>query len=402
MAVIITPEEKVKEYFKTDALNQSLLKAFSYGLDSFKKAKEDQENTSEEDKSNKPHFILGGGVDLQLTGNPEAFLNKYYVSELEKKPSDTEMSIAHHIFEAVEMDSEEETPSFGKLNDHPGRILDACDELNYQSRWKSETRITKITEVCTEYYEDLIKAFGKQVISKEQYNTINAVVMSLQTHSRTAHYFDREAQARSSNFDVYYQLIMEFEIKGIKCKAMLDMVIVELDDAGCLVRIYPFDVKTMSGPTLDFPKSLRTRRYDFQGAWYTEALHQYFNVPYEMIENFHFIVESTTEPGEPLVYQMSDELLHIGRYGRPKLSLMNTDILNSFEKNNVGWGDITLAYDIKGWEQLIEEYLWYEQNGWNHDRVIAESNGVLKIDWNGVIPEENVDQTSENITDIRE
>lgn len=401
MALIITPEDKVKQYFEDTDLNQSLLKALKDGLDSFKKAQEEQENTNDEDKTEKPHFILGGGVDLMCTGENGAFYRKYYVSELEKKPSDAEMAIAQHVFAGVEMDAVRE-PNFQELKDHPARILDACDELNYQPRWKPETRITKITEVCAEYYEDLKKAFGKQVISKEQYNTIESVVMSLKTHPRTAHLFDRESQERDTNLEFYYQVILKFNIKGIPCKAMLDLVIVERNEDDTIKRVYPFDLKTMSGPTLEFPKSVRARRYDFQGAWYTEGLSQHFGVSYEQIENFQFIVESTTEPGNPLVYQMSDELLYVGRFGRPRLSLMDTDLFNNFEKNTSQYGDIILNWEIKGWEQLIDEYLWYEENGWNQDRVIAESNGVLKIDWNGVIPEENVDETSKDFTDIRE
>ena len=86
----------------------------------------------------------------------------------------------------------------------------------------------------------------------------------------------------------------------------------------------------MGDQTIYFPKSLRQRRYDIQAAFYTEALKSKKEYETYKILPFKFIVESTTNPGNPLVFTCNQELLEIGKSGRNAYNLCDKAYLIKF------------------------------------------------------------------------
>lgn len=387
MGVIITPQSDIDAYFDSDRKSQSKLKELLGGLDSFLNNQEKSEKDLH--YSEKGHFVIGSAVDCKLTAGNEVFNELYYVSDLDKKPSETEMSIIKMIFDDViescsPLELEQEGFELNILSHYPGSIQLSVDEHNWQPNWKPETRINKIVEVGSMYFEDLKKAYGKQILSQEQLDTIDGIVMSLTTNRRTAKYFDKEAQQTNQNVDFYYQLPIYFEYEGEDCKALLDLVLVFKDEQGRPTHIEPIDIKTMAGSTISFLSALKSRRYDIQAAWYTNALIHWLaqnNLDGVSIAPFKFIVESTGIQGNPLIYILDKELMEIGRKGRPKLS--NIALTNNVKDEPNAY---LLHYqEIKGYEQLMQDYKWFEQNEWKEEKVVKENEGVLVIDWNGII-----------------
>ena len=128
-------------------------------------------------------------------------------------------------------------------------------------------------------------------------------------------------------------------------------------------------------------KSNELNRTKGQAAFYTEALY-YFKERDEpnwkdyKILPFKFIVESTVNPGNPLIFTCSDELLKIGREGRIGEYVR---IFNVFDHRH------EKLPEIKGFQQLIEDYKWYMENDFEKNRKIVESQGEFNIDWNGII-----------------
>jgi hypothetical protein len=149
---------------------------------------------------------------------------------------------------------------------------------------------------------------------------------------------------------------------GIDCKALLDIAIVIKEEH----RVIPIDLKTMSGSTLTFLDSVKKLRYDIQAAFYTLALQSYFNT--SVIASYMFIVESTTYIGKPLVYQLDKTLMNIAEYGKEAC---------------VAEG-VIMRKSIKGITQLISDYKWYEENGWEEDRLTTGKE-VLHINWDEII-----------------
>ena len=263
-------------------------------------------------------------------------------------------------------------------------IESAIKDVDWYKGNPGVKRIATLIEGCQDYFEDLKAAQGKIVLSVPQSLKIDKIVESLSTHPRTAFLFDRSTLNNHPNVDVYYQLPIYFIYKGLKCKALLDMVFAFKDDEGKVVRVKPVDLKTMFGATTDFLSSLKQWGYHIQAAWYTEALKHFLN-PVGLtqgeyiLENFQFVVESSSKQGEPLLYTVSDDLLHLGKYGRPQLIV--------FGHARGEGSDFTYNIphkEIRGFESLLDEYKYYMDTEWKQDKLISESNGVLLLDWDGV------------------
>jgi len=374
MGVVITPQSEIDKYFESDALSQSLLKKLLGGIDSFLN---NQKEESELYYTEKGHFIIGSAVDTILTGEEGEFDKQYYVSQIEKKPSDTEMSIINLIFDEVVLLNPNK--ELEELSIYPGSIQKSIEEHGWQSNWKMETKIAKIIDVGSNYFEDLKKGYGKQILTTSEKQLIDDIVVSLKSNSRTSKFFDRNALSRAEGVTVYYQLPIYFMYKGINCKALLDLLIVIRDETGKIISVQAFDLKTMNGSTLKFLNNLKSFRYDIQAAWYTEALlgsPSSFEleglIKEDLLRNFTFIVESNTNPGQPLLFEIDEEILDIGKNGRPDLIVTGN-----------GTEDI-IKQGVKGFDELIDIYIYQNENGWKEEKVVTDNDGVLKIGWNGI------------------
>jgi hypothetical protein len=389
MSVIVATKEEVQEYYGSEALGQSKLKLLLGDLGSFHK----------EFDSSAEHFMIGSAVDCILTNSLEAFQEDHYVSSVEKLPSESVIEILKLVYEDVLQDYAEhlevitgqENPEpvtpfhefVGELENWGAYILDACEKTGWQPRWGADAKLKNIVEPSSEYFKDMCLGFGKTVISQTQFETIKSIVKSLENNPRTAYFFSRHYFELLPNTTIYYQFPIYFEYRGVQCKALLDMVVVERDLEERIMSITGIDLKTMNGNTYSFPYSIKQRRYDIQAAWYTLALQHHFAVPEgaNVIKPFQFVVESTSFQGKPLVYTVADSLLGIGRYGRRAISLHDTDMFNGDEMASA-----IIQYQIKGFEQLLDMYIYHSENGFTEEREIQEAGlNPLVVNWDGII-----------------
>jgi hypothetical protein len=388
MSVIVATKEEVQEYYGSDALGQSKLKLLLGDLGSFHK----------EFDSSAEHFMIGSAVDCILTNSLEAFNEEYYISEVDKLPSDAVIEILKLVYEDVLQDyaehlevitgQDEPLPvtSFhefvGELGNWGAYILDACEKTGWQPRWGADAKLKNIVEPSSAYFLDLCLGFGKTVISQTQNNTIKSIVHSLQSNPRTASFFDRDFYEDMPDLTVYYQFPIYFEYRGVNCKALLDMVFVYRTEEGKITVVVGVDLKTMNGNTFYFPSSVRARRYDIQAAWYTLALHKHFAVPdgSDVIKPFQFVVESTSYQGKPLNFIVDSSLLNMGRFGKKALTLVDTNLFTEGAQN------ATLQQSVLGFEDLLDLYIYHSENGFSEERQIQEAGlKPLVINWDGVI-----------------
>lgn len=360
----------MENYYTNPAISQSQLKLLLGPDPSIFNTVQEPDLYFEEKK----HFIIGDGVDIQLTRSIEEFNQKFHVSNIQNKPSDTIKSIINQVYDHVK----EVYSDIGIIQNYSGAILDSCNDHNYQPNWKDSTRVAKIVEAW-EYWEDLKAAEGKVVLSQEENDLISQIVMSIRTNSTTSKYFET-----NKDVEILDQLAIYFPYCGIDCRALLDRVIINHKDK----TIQPIDFKTMGDQTLYFPKSLRQRRYDIQAAFYTEALKYFVERDDKTLQDykilpFKFIVESTINPGNPLVFTCNNELLRIGQYGAPKTDIYGK--IGSSGYDHMSEYKSMSTSEIKGFHQLIEDYKWYMENGFEKKREIVESQGEFEIDWNGII-----------------
>lgn len=394
MAIIRATKEQVEEYYESDRLSQSQLKLLLKGVSNFLNNHKDEKGLLYYEE--KGHFIIGSAVDCILTSGIDQFNREYHISEV-AKPGDTIKSVVmnafnlvidffNHTLQDIRTPSNYTLESFiadhgDKLTDYQEYLFTAMNSQEYCMKMKDETRVDRILkDNGDEYFKDLCQSYGKQVLSVEENTLVQEIVESLITNSRTCRYFIDDKDC-PPNVDIYLQLPIYFEYRGINCKALLDMLFVVRDEAGSIIEVYPIDLKTSYGETLHFLSKLKSFRYDIQGAWYTIAVDSWLIGNQQesvSIAPFKFIVESTSNVGTPLIYKLDNSLMEIGLNGRPRFNSICVD-------ENKNPYEIVLSKEIKGVNQLVDEYLWYEENGWEEEKVIAENDGVLTIDWNDIV-----------------
>ena len=360
MAIYRTSKEEVQKYFESESISQSKLKLLLVSGEAFLNVREPELFFEE-----KTHFLIGSAVDDWITMGDEYFKNNYYVSELETKPSSKVMSIIQRYYDLVkdfdvsQMDNE-------TLDDH--LFISIC-EHEYQSNWKKETRINKVLDEGTTYLLELKGSKDKTILSQEDFVTISGIVKTLTEHPYTAMYFDI-GDNQFSNIDVFYQLPIYFKFDKIKCKALLDMVHVDNE----VKTITPFDIKTIGDYTKYFDKQSKRRRYDIQASWYTKALEAWRDEHYKDYEilDFRFIVASTTQQCDPLVFETNQFFLDAGQHGTYTLSQGGTN--NNFTK--------TTCHEHEGWRQLLSKYNWHVENGFDKDWENTHNQGHYILSYN--------------------
>ena len=377
--IVIGTQKEINKYFDDEEhVSQSQVKQLLKGFDFFMhNQKQEQELFYEE----KGHFIIGSAVDLILTGKEGEFDKQYHISQIEKKPSDVEMSIINEVLENV-APTEEALKLIKPLNEYGTSILDAADNHNWQKRWKDETRIKKIVDVGEEYWSDLINSYGKQVISVEEYNLIMEIVESFRNHPITQPLFDREKYKDNDDITIFYQLPIYFEIDGIKRKALIDeLILTKIDENKYTISIY--DIKTTSDFVINFPKSFKRFRYDIQYGWYYDAVSEWVKQNFDLrkvdveIRPMVFIVESTKNPGNPVIFVPEINTLITSKEGMPELVIQGE--YKGIKVNR------EIGKKIKGYKELINDWKYYENQGWMVDKRIADSNNIINFNWNGII-----------------
>ena len=372
MPIIRNSPEVVAIYEADPAINQSGLKDIMWnGIQSFL-ANRLILQTTEKYFEDKEHFLIGKAVDCKMSFNQSVYEGIYYTSELEDKPSDTLMKVLHmtlnQLYEHKEIYSLTH-PDYAPLLHQQLNIVEVKDSKTgemkqgyYMNRakedWRLDTRMGDIfRQECKDYWSDIVKARGKQVLSVKERDVVYGVSNSWLTHQYTAHLFiDYPHVIRM------YQVPVYFELNGVKCKGLIDKLDIDTEHR----TITPYDFKTMAGYTLMFPSVVRKRRYDLQGAFYyagilanlTGALSEAvgFSLYEYKIENMHFIVESTTKPGLPIVYRCDDSLMYTGMRGDERMS---------------------------GYEQLLDEYRYWNSFDFNVETALNQSYirpGTVVID----------------------
>lgn len=363
--IIRHSKEQVSEYYTKPGLNQSALKILiNEGIQKFL---EDYQDIKDEDLyySEKDYFIRGQSVDTYFSHGEEVFESTYYVSRLVKKPSDTIMSIVRQIFDTAKQQFTTLNPDSIFRGDIDEEVLDpiiieAIEAHAYQSNWKLDTKINKIRSEGKLYWEELISSDGMQILSEEESTLIYSIIKSLKEHPNTKDLFvDNEDE------DVIYQLPLYFTYEGVDCKSLLDLVRVNHKTK----IIKPWDIKTLYDYIVNIHRSIRSRRYDFQGAYYMQALHYPKSkeiiselldkdvTDYE-IDLFGIIGQSTKVVDVPLAVNLSLELLTVGKHGNDK---------------------------IKGFHQAIEEYKFWEERGFDLNSLITTDDkvqGLIDKDFN--------------------
>jgi hypothetical protein len=346
-------QQRREEYRSHAGLNQSSLKALLLGVENW--GKEEESELFYEEKT---HLLIGTAVDMLITESKDAFEAMFYVSRAEK-PSDAVMSIVQEVFAKVV----DKTRAFTAEN-YGTEILEAANSHEFATNWKAETRVKNLIEKGHEYWSDLYLAQGKSILSGEEMDIAEAIHDSLLTSDNTSKYL---TMMGGEGVEVEFQYPVFFTYRGHECKMLLDQVIIDHNKK----QIQPIDAKSTGRATLQFPGEMKKFRYDIQAAFYTLGLQITFP-DYDVLP-FKFIVETTKAgaQGKPLVYTCTRDLLKIGRWGRGA-------VIHEEQR--------LLQRQTSGFEQALNLYEWYVENGFNTEKIVAECNGDLPLSFDSYYP----------------
>lgn len=354
-----TPNTEIEAYRKFPALNASKLKLLENGLDRYKE-KEDVELSSDS-------ILIGSIVDTILTSPEGSFEERYIVLEENIEiPTEKKLDIVNKVFELVKEKDGDNINSEMIL--YEDIIIDVLNNTDWYANRKLETRLTDVLN-SSSYFKFLVESDGKTIVPKKIYTKAMAVVDSLRANEQTAKYFVESAM--SDKFKILYQVVIYFEIvnpytnRVTNAKALLDFVVLDTEAK----IIYIGDLKTTSGSCIEFKNSLLKYRYDLQSAFYRDAFIYVLthNIPvcgidlkdYTLAPYFTFIVESTTYPGNPVIYKADETVYAAGKYGR-----------KSPEGKHVF---------SKGFQELVDEYEYLVDIGFTRDKIVDENNGILTL-----------------------
>jgi hypothetical protein len=314
-----TERSKIDEYFINPSFSQSALKALHSGYHVYKKYKQEPEKKRYYDESPE-HMLRGSMVDCIFTEGMDVYNQQYHVGTMTTKPSPTIMSIIHRTLALIketrtstDADNPEPEIPFGILdqeNYHPF-IVQSAREHGYQANYRDPALITAVIREGAEYWNELLTANGRTVVSLEEHNNAILIASSiLNSESVKTHiYLGYSDIATSTDVDFHFQLPIYTNIDGVDLKGLLDLVVVDHRRG----IIFVVDNKVIYDTTRNFHYLMRKRELDFQVSFYTHILRR--ALPRELgdisryrIETPKFIVESSKYPNDVEVFALSKRL----------------------------------------------------------------------------------------------
>ena len=346
---------EMENYRNLPGINQSILKKILTSPLEFKKAKEKQESAVQ---STEEHFLFGTLVDLMLTSTKQEFDDKYVVIPDETKCSDAVKAIIDKVSEYIQEVAEDYFGTF--LSEYRDKILDCCNNTNYQANWKDDTRVDKIIKEGSEYFELLKSIAGKTPVVQSEYSKAVNCVAALKADPYTKPYVDKKfyTNQKIAGVQILDKVIISFTHRGVLIKGELDRVIVNPNTK----EITPIDFKTTSKSINGFKYEFWKYRYDFQAAVYYKGIlespqfKEYFDQGYKL-NNFLYIVVEKDLTNVPVCFEISQEVLNIGFSG------------GVYEDR-----------EYLGFEQALSMYIYAEVNSeWTYTKDYLENGGKVLI-----------------------
>lgn len=310
-------------------------------------------------------WVIGQKLDRPDDGGSDAMTLGSLVDCILTRPDDVKKE-----YEVVDCGLPPQLKEFIEefiVGENLGYASDAAAELAYKTigikQSKLETMVSKFQAEGLPYYNALRKAVGRKIISSEVMEHAKALVNSMEEDEFIGPIVRREKDSGISGggmqtIDVYDQLAIYWEERGLEFKALLDKVVVNHMSR----TVQPYDIKTTGSS--NFQDAYGMYRYDLQGAFYTDALRHWMKqqgIEDYTILPFKFIVAFTNEKGiGPQMWQMGARDYTVGRWGvtRPK------------EKN------------MKGYSTLIDDLLWHiKEDKWKYPKEVYLNKGVRELNY---------------------
>lgn len=277
--------------------------------------------------------FLEGDVFECLVLYPQHFDELYHVSDysMEGKVA----TIIENMYAACE--------NYFPLDQFPDSLIPFLGD--YNANLKEATRVNKVIEQGSAYWQSLWDRNGKTVVPTKMFDYLRDQSLNLKLHE----FFPRELLT----FDV--QTIIQTDLYGVRAKGLVD--ILELTDT----YVQPYDLKYTSVGVDNFAHKIRQFRYDMQDAWYTMILKELY--PYLEVRPMKFVVWNN----DLRIITINERAREIAKYG----------ITNNGQSGN---GLRLHEVKIPGIYQAIAQYTWSEENNISYPQHVYLNKGNLTID----------------------
>ena len=305
------------------------------------------------DKISSPSLTYGSIVDALITGTLEEFNNNFQIVYL-PDISDSLKQIALLLHSRF-------ARQYKTLKDIPNDALaQAGLECNYYANSKYETyRIKLIKENCNEYYNMLQLGNGKQLITREEFESAQKAVEALKTSEATKFYFNPP-----SPFETHLEKLYQLKFKGrdeqtgIDYRIMADLIVVDHKNK----TIQPVDLKTSSHFEYEFHKSFVDWNYHEQARLYYRIIKQncekdeYFK-NFEILDYKFIVVNKKTLQPCVWTFKKTKEVGLItikNKYTNKSYNFRDPYDLGKELTYYLNNQDVKLPYDIKLDNDIIE------------------------------------------------
>lgn len=215
----------------------------------------------------------------------------------------------------------------------------------------SDASIQKLSKQLYESNSEYIKYLSirgdyREVLSKSRQELITTITQAIRNHKKAnILMFDDTMTPRCQSFNelpIYWDYPIHIEGQILKCKSLLDRLIVDHDKK----RVTVVDLKTTSSLG-DLTEDLDTRKYYRQLAFYRFAVKNIPEIPNDYEIEAYIVAVNTMEPFECRVYKLSDV-----EFQRQVLEI----------------------------NRLMEQISWHWfTNKWNYSRTYYEGDGTENI-----------------------
>jgi len=229
---------------------------------------------------------------------------------------------------------------------------DGITEKAFKS--KPNEKILEMFQATGEaYYQELLRSTGKTVVTIQQIEQAEKLVTTLKEHKYTRDIINLQS---SDDIEVFNEMVILYEMDGIKYRSMLDKVVVDHKNK----TIQPWDYKTSYNIETNWEYSYMSNGYYIQVGLYALAL-KYWVKEHKLdgykILPMKYIAIDTTGASAPIVYAMSDKDVLMGQRGFT-----------------------VRGKHYKGCLTIHKDILWNINTGiWSTCQEVEEANGEIEM-----------------------
>ena len=245
-------------------------------------------------------------------------------------------------------------------------VISAADQMQYQTRWKNETRYDKIAAHA--YYFDILVS-GKKLVSQKDWNDAIDMLYAIKNNEYLSTVFGTE---NTPDIEYLYQLKFKEDYmldtgEVIEIKFMPDLLNVNHKEKTILM----VDLKTSSMPAWDFAKNFLKFRYDIEAKLYSDGLRLVLD---RMIINNPEYAGYVILPYLFVDISRTDKVPVAFTYDQTDISQSEGFSFQTEEK----------SYTYKNWDKILEEIISYENASASVPDYIEldKPNDLLKILYN--------------------